>query len=102
MCVVYSIAGVWEYIEPTRDSVCDLERRVRLAKTNEETMHKIMEQWSQEPLYQRKEDKNCQLLNLEVDMYATLIPIGYHVGDISTYVIDRQTFIIEGANASGI
>ena len=57
---------MWEYIEPTRDQVCDLERRVRLAKANEETIHKIMEQWSQEPLYQRKEDKNCSLLNLEV------------------------------------
>ena len=62
-------AGVWEYIEPTRDQVCDLERRVRLAKANEETIHKIMEQWSQEPLYQRKEDKNSSLLNLEVSFY---------------------------------
>lgn len=60
------IAGVWEYIEPTRDQVCDLERRVRLAKADEEQMHKIMARWSEEPLYQRKENKNSSLLNLEV------------------------------------
>jgi len=60
------LVGVWEYIEPTRDQVCDLERRVRLAKANEEMMHNIMEQWRQEPLYQRKEEKNSSLLNLEV------------------------------------
>lgn len=46
--------------------MCDLESRVRLAKSNEEAIHKIMEQWSKEPLYQRKEDKNSSLLNLEV------------------------------------
>lgn len=61
----YIISGAWGYIEPTRDQVCDLERRVRLAKVNVETMHKIMEEWSHTPLYQRK-DKSSSLLNFEV------------------------------------
>ena len=59
--------GAWEYIETTRNQVCDLEESVRKAKANVETINKIMEEWSQSPLYQRKEDKNSSLLNLEVE-----------------------------------
>ncbi len=50
--------------------MCDLERRVRLAKDNEESIHKIMEQWCAEPLYQRKDNKNGSRLNLEVELCA--------------------------------
>ncbi len=46
--------------------VRDLERRVRLAKCNVESMHTTMRKWSSLPLYQRKEDKKGSLLNLEV------------------------------------
>ena len=65
--IILLFLGIWEYIEPTRAQVCDLERRVQLAKDNEESIHKIMEQWCSEPLYQRKDNKNGSLLNLEVD-----------------------------------
>ena len=58
--------GVWEYIETTRDQVRDLEHRVRLAKENVEAIRRSMEEWSHTSLYQRKEDKNNTLLNLEV------------------------------------
>ena len=59
--------GVWEYIETTRNMVCDLERRVRLAKANVESMVTLMSGWSQTPLFKRKEEKKEQsLLNLEV------------------------------------
>ncbi len=60
------LLGVWEYIETTRDMVRDLERRVRLAKGNVESIRTIMSKWSSSPLYQRKEDKKGSLLNLEV------------------------------------
>ena len=50
----------------TRDKVRDLEERVRLAKSNVESMHKLMTEWSKYPLYRRKEDKNNTFLNLEV------------------------------------
>ena len=47
--------------------VCDLERRVRLAKGNVESMMTIMSGWCQSPLYKRREDKKEQsLLNLDV------------------------------------
>jgi hypothetical protein len=46
--------------------VCDLERRVRLAKANVEIMSSIMLGWSKTPLYRRKGDKRDALLNLEV------------------------------------
>jgi len=59
-------SGAWEYIQSTRDRVCDLERRVRLAKANVDTMCNMMAVWCEAPLYQRKEDKKGGLLNLEV------------------------------------
>lgn len=63
---IYNV-GVWEYIEATRDMVCDLERRVRLAKGNVESIITLMGGWCQSPLYRRREDKKEQsLLNLEV------------------------------------
>ena len=46
--------------------MCDLERRVRLAKANVENMCTLMAGWSKTPLYKRKEDKKESLLNLEV------------------------------------
>ena len=47
--------------------VCDLERRVRLAKANVESIVTLMGSWCQTPLYRRKEDKKeLSLLNLEV------------------------------------
>ena len=61
-----SSSGVWEYIETTRDQVRDLEQRVRLAKENVEAIRRSMEEWSHTSLYQRREDKNSTLLNLEV------------------------------------
>ena len=44
----------------------DLERRVRLAKANVESMCTLMAGWSKTPLYKRKGDKKESLLNLEV------------------------------------
>ena len=64
-----SVLGVWEYIEATRDQVCDLEHRVRLVKGNVEAISTIMAKWCEAPLYQRKEDKKDCLLNLEVSGY---------------------------------
>ena len=57
--------AVWEYIQSTRDRVCDLEKRVRLAKINVDTMCSIMAGWCESPLYTRKAKKDA-LLNLEV------------------------------------
>lgn len=64
--------GAWEYIQSTRDRVCDLERRVRLAKANVENIITIMSGWAQSPLYKRKDNKNDSLLNLDVSMLCVL------------------------------
>lgn len=64
--VNWEFSGVWEYIQKTRDKVCDLERRVRLSKANVEHIRTIMRGWSDTPLYQRKDDKKDTLLCLEV------------------------------------
>ena len=64
--MVILVTDAWTYIESTRDQVCDLERRVRLAKTNVETMCIDMRAWCESPLYKRKEGKKDALLNLEV------------------------------------
>ena len=58
--------GAWEYVEATRDVVRDLEQRVHKAKGNVAAMQTIMAEWSALALYQRREDKNSTLLNLEV------------------------------------
>ena len=58
--------GIWEYIEQTRDIVHDLEKRVRQAKNNVETMNSLMNKWSESPLYERKDGKKELLLNIEV------------------------------------
>ena len=44
----------------------DLEKRVRQAKNNVETMNLLMTKWSETPLYERKDGKKELLLNLEV------------------------------------
>lgn len=69
MSMYKSVLGVWEYIEATRDQVCDLEHRVRLVKGNVEAISTIMAKWCEAPLYQRKEDKKDCLLNLEVSIH---------------------------------
>ena len=51
--------------------VCDLERRVRMAKANVEAISKIMVGWCGVPLYQRKDDKKDCLLNLDVRDHRT-------------------------------
>ena len=58
--------GIWEYIEKTRNMVHDLEKRVRQAKNNVETMNSLMTKWCETPLYERKDGKKELLLNLEV------------------------------------
>ena len=70
--IMHIHAGVWEYIESTRDLVRDLERRVRLAKANVDNICTLMAGWSKSPLYKRKEDKKESLLNLEVRIMYTL------------------------------
>lgn len=42
-----------------------MERRVRQAKSNVDAMVEIMMKWSDQPLYQRKEEKKDTLLNLD-------------------------------------
>ncbi len=64
------VTEAWEYIESTRDGVCDLEHRVQLAKANVDTMCSIMAGWSKVPLYRRKNNKKETLLNFEVLKYV--------------------------------
>ena len=71
--VLACFSGAWEYIESTCDQVCDLERRVHLAKVNVETICNIMAAWSEVPLYKRKDGKKDCLLNLEVLNYSQKI-----------------------------
>lgn len=61
------LIGVWEYIQGTRDMVRDLEKRVKLAKCNVDSINGILAKLCQKPLYQRKDDKKDCLLNLEVN-----------------------------------
>ena len=90
---IWFLSGAWEYIESTRDIVRDLEKRVRLAKTNVEAMCNIMAKWCESPLYQRKGGKKDSLLNLEVREPPDLSQVrkslvGYHrAGDVAGKVV---------------
>ena len=57
-------AGIWDYIQSTRDEVIDLESRVQKCKNNVDEIVKLMSTWSKAPLFTRKEEKNDCLLNL--------------------------------------
>ena len=72
--LLFPTSGVWEYIQSTRDLVCDLEKHVRQAKSNVDTMCNMMAGWCASPLYTRKEDKKDCLLNLEVHAHSTYSP----------------------------
>ena len=45
----------WEYIQKIRDVVHDLEQRTQKAKDNVEAIIKLMNAWSKQPLFERKE-----------------------------------------------
>ena len=62
---MYYFAGVWEYIEKTRDQVTDLESRVQKSKNNVEEVEKLMSTWSKLPLFERSSEKYDTLLYLD-------------------------------------
>ena len=86
VCIYYNyytlFVGVWGYIQGTRDMVRDLEKRVKLAKCNVETINSILAKLCQKPLYQRKDDKKDCLLNLEVQMYIHMYTL------LTLYTVD--------------
>ncbi|XP_072167681.1 dynein beta chain, ciliary [Diadema setosum] len=57
--------SVWEYIQETRDQVRDLEKRVQQAKDNVDQIKRIMQDWSKQSLFERKELKKESLLALD-------------------------------------
>uniref|UniRef100_H2Y9A0 Dynein axonemal heavy chain 11 n=1 Tax=Ciona savignyi TaxID=51511 RepID=H2Y9A0_CIOSA len=61
----WSGEDTWDYIRNCRNKVTDIESRVQKAKDNINTIHNIMEKWSDVPLYVRKEDKKDVLLMLD-------------------------------------
>uniref|UniRef100_A0A3Q2SZQ2 Dynein axonemal heavy chain 9 n=1 Tax=Fundulus heteroclitus TaxID=8078 RepID=A0A3Q2SZQ2_FUNHE len=56
--------GVWQYIQATRDAVCDLESRLQRTKENVEEMQRCMRSWAV-PMFDRKDGKKDALLCLE-------------------------------------
>ncbi|NXE29303.1 DYH17 protein, partial [Ardeotis kori] len=57
--------GVMEYILEMRDILDDLHARVQRAKLNLETITQLMEECSAAPLFERKDNKEAALLDLE-------------------------------------
>ena len=52
-------------MEGIRNKVHDLEIRVQKAKDNDLKIQEIMTTWMKVPLYERKEDKTGQYLNIQ-------------------------------------
>uniref|UniRef100_A0A8C3J4X5 Dynein axonemal heavy chain 17 n=1 Tax=Calidris pygmaea TaxID=425635 RepID=A0A8C3J4X5_9CHAR len=57
--------GVMEYIQDMRDILYDLQARVHKAKLNMEKIRQLMEECSATPLFERKDNKETALLDLE-------------------------------------
>lgn len=57
-------AGIWQYIQEVRDSVCDLESRLQRAKNNIEEIQSCTRTWAA-PVFDRREGKKDTLLSLD-------------------------------------
>ncbi|NWW98330.1 DYH17 protein, partial [Caloenas nicobarica] len=57
--------GVMEYIQETRGILYDLQTRVQKAKLNVEYITQLMEECSDDPLFERKDKKDTALLDLD-------------------------------------
>ncbi|NXD84162.1 DYH17 protein, partial [Halcyon senegalensis] len=57
--------GVLEYIRETREILCDLQIRIQKAKLNVENITQLMEESSATPLFERKDNKEAALLDLD-------------------------------------
>nr|XP_057916965.1 dynein heavy chain 9, axonemal [Doryrhamphus excisus] len=60
----WTCQGIWEYIQELRDSVCDLESRLKRAKDNVEEIQIFIKSWAS-PMFGRKEGRKDTLLSLE-------------------------------------
>ncbi|GAB0197572.1 dynein axonemal heavy chain 17 [Grus japonensis] len=61
----YNEAGVTEYLREMRDILYDLQSRVQKAKLNMENITQLMEECSAAPLFERKDNKEAALLDLD-------------------------------------
>ncbi|NXJ83957.1 DYH17 protein, partial [Trogon melanurus] len=57
--------GVTEYLREMRETLYDLQSRVQRAKLNVEAVTQLMEECSAAPLFERKDNKEAALLDLE-------------------------------------
>lgn len=61
---MFIIPEIWEYIQNAREVVHDLEQRLQRTKANIDEIQNTMKIWAN-PIYDRKEGKKDNLLNLE-------------------------------------
>ncbi|XP_010211142.1 PREDICTED: dynein heavy chain 17, axonemal, partial [Tinamus guttatus] len=88
------LAGVMEYIQEMRDVVYNLETRIQKAKLNVENIIHLMEECSATPLFERKDNKETALLDL--DGKATHLNKRYTaIRDVGTKI---QNMVMENAD----
>ncbi|KAJ7315905.1 hypothetical protein JRQ81_002067 [Phrynocephalus forsythii] len=61
----WSNEGVMDYIQEMRNVLYDLETRIQKAKINVENIGQLMQEWSASPLFERKDNKETALLDLD-------------------------------------
>ncbi|XP_039357479.1 dynein heavy chain 17, axonemal isoform X9 [Mauremys reevesii] len=61
----WSNEGVMEYIQEMRNVLHDLEARIQKTKLNVENISQLMQEWSASPLFERKDNKETSLLDLD-------------------------------------
>ncbi|XP_039201063.1 dynein heavy chain 17, axonemal isoform X2 [Crotalus tigris] len=63
--VFWSNEGVMDYIQEMRNVLYDLETRIQKTKLNVENIGQLMQEWSASPLFERKDNKETALLDLD-------------------------------------
>ncbi|XP_019398323.1 PREDICTED: dynein heavy chain 17, axonemal [Crocodylus porosus] len=61
----WSSEGAMEYIQEMRDSLYNLEARIQKTKLNVESVVQLMQDWAASPLFERKDNKETALLDLD-------------------------------------
>ncbi|XP_062977556.1 dynein axonemal heavy chain 17 [Elgaria multicarinata webbii] len=61
----WSNEGVMDYIQEMRNVLYDLETRIQKTKLNVENIDQLMQEWSASPLFERKDNKETALLDLD-------------------------------------
>uniref|UniRef100_A0ACB8EKG7 Dynein heavy chain 17, axonemal n=1 Tax=Sphaerodactylus townsendi TaxID=933632 RepID=A0ACB8EKG7_9SAUR len=100
----WSNEGVMDYIQEMRDVLYDLETRIQKTKLNVENIGQLMQEWSASPLFERKDNKDTALLDLDgkahtiTKRYAAIKDAGQKI----QAMVEENAELFKAAKTSGM